>query len=1576
MVILAVLSCVEFFGDDAIPPQMSMPYNMVRVPANGHCFWSCLFLATGASEKQFLGWAQRPRNQQGFTSGNDAKAEEAAEWAAAALKLRILVVTGQANTETITPTQVYGCGEQSVWLLNSFVVDGAKQGAQHFDLITQAGASLLCEDDDAIIDAAADLPPSSDEEQVDSAIPASSVTAKAVPAPSETVQELAQCNLGYGKQRLPPLKILQQKLISREEVYGFEDFWYKKGREKLASEIEHFLEEHKQASPTAEQPAAVVSEATSQQNGQPMPLQLPAAEAVPVTPGLQAGAEQAKHGQAAETNNKDVAEQQDKHGKKEKDQQHKENEKKETQKDKKDEEKKAEKTATAKAAASATAPADSSGVGSADNDKNIIADSNIEQMKKKDKKQEKKEAKKKDKKHKEKEEKKAEKTDQKQKEGKEKKTQRRRHLEEVQERVTVKRQRSDRSLEDVKETHISLDLKAKKLTQDLEAYTAVLGKLTSADRQEKDPSASWSCHFNDLLQQDLTDAPLLFSDSQLPYLDMIVELSKHISCLTKEKNKVEHSAARALKVFNAKCQSHQKTVNRLKRKVEKVFHGNTEETLEKNKRLHTVEKRRRQQYHAFRGHALKKHGNQRKNRKRQYKTIDNGVFTEQLRVPRRVVSIEQKLKVLDRYEEMLATKKSAAEDALEPRPRGAGREAVLAWSKKRKQAKRRMRFDSLKKLREEFPDIVGKAQPSKWKKAAESEAWRELPEFFRARSSATTNSWRRKLGLPLKGRPEGGCVPLQIQRELDTLMMEFSSGLSSVSERKELVTVEHIAETAASLISDWNSSLPDRAAMVQSFNEDLETKYKNGEMHAEAVVEAYHPLPREIAVPSMAWIRQWKASWGWSMLTRGSDDASYLPYNHVDMQMSRQRTLDLIHKKGVHKFLLLNFDQVWRNNWNMAKFKLAFKDRVNIGRKGNKAQIGPREDKKLHHIRGSRQSMTVLTSSWSDGRPGPVAFCVAEGKLRPADIQKWNAEHVGSSLIISSQTPTHFMNAESLIVVLEQLYSPAFEAQRKRYNLSAHDRGALLADAWTGTFSQAAGMNLRRHTWYERHNIEPPVVQPGGWSTHGQPVDSMHAAYRQGIRKKDLASTGHCANLRERARYETLDLKASGQVAASVKPVIDIIKISYDAWRELDRRVFIAAWMITGYFSADHFPQDTSAEQVEHMEHAKTIIDPCVYHPLPYELAHAVVRTVALHGTAFLDAQQEYESCKEADPKEKLAKTKKAKEQLMGLHSADRFSVLNRRTGWVATSEWMTKHMVIVDGKPQPKVNSNTPKSKAWILAVRITIVGGNVELKLQPSEGKSFRRVRCLSLENGLEKAKLHSLAEGYAHVLDAAPIGDAYDAGEDVECVDDAGSIDMEGEEASEDESVLGDEAGLEGQVKTHMENLQMDPAPTTKAGEDTQSKVWAPSSSNMMQPSVIAEAPIDPLVEGPADGEFIDESNMIQMHGHKQPGGSSHSHTPPGFFEREAYADLEKVGLTALPMADGYVLSYHKVTRQWHARDPSGSNYAPTWGLIRSELKALLLALDQLWDWYVETNPDDKVDAEEHLQNIRSYSNSIPF
>lgn len=158
-----------------------------------------------------------------------------------------------------------------------------------------------------------------------------------------------------------------------------------------------------------------------------------------------------------------------------------------------------------------------------------------------------------------------------------------------------------------------------------------------------------------------------------------------------------------------------------------------------------------------------------------------------------MITISQKIKVLDRWEELLKIKQKAREEAREPRPLGGSWQDKREWSKMTREAKQRKRFDILKVCRKEFPDIVQRAQPSKWKAACEREGWRELPEQLRERCTATSNTWRRALALPLKGRSEGGAVPMPIQRELDTLMVEFSSGMSAISERKELVTVEHIA---------------------------------------------------------------------------------------------------------------------------------------------------------------------------------------------------------------------------------------------------------------------------------------------------------------------------------------------------------------------------------------------------------------------------------------------------------------------------------------------------------------------------------------------------------------------------------------------------------------------------------------------------------------------------------------------------------------------------------------------------------------------------------------------------------------
>ena len=82
-------------------------------------------------------------------------------------------------------------------------------------------------------------------------------------------------------------------------------------------------------------------------------------------------------------------------------------------------------------------------------------------------------------------------------------------------------------------------------------------------------------------------------------------------------------------------------------------------------------------------------------------------------------------------------------------------------------------------------------------------------------------------------------------------------------------------------------------------------------------------------------------------------------------------------------------------------------------------------------------------------------------------------------------------------------------------------KGALLCDAWTGTYASSRGEHYRRHMFYTAHNIIPPALMPGGWSSHGQPVDAMHASFRKAVRALDLSSIGCEANLRKRPRSQT-----------------------------------------------------------------------------------------------------------------------------------------------------------------------------------------------------------------------------------------------------------------------------------------------------------------------------------------------------------------------------------------------------------------------------------------------------------------------
>lgn len=183
-------------------------------------------------------------------------------------------------------------------------------------------------------------------------------------------------------------------------------------------------------------------------------------------------------------------------------------------------------------------------------------------------------------------------------------------------------------------------------------------------------------------------------------------------------------------------------------------------------------------------------GSTKKVKKRQ--TIDGGVFSSPLRAPRRLVTIEQKLKVLDLYEELRKEKYKAIEELKEPRPLGKTRADLQVFFEKKKRLRKKANKNLQKLCKEKFPDIVGRSQVCKWRETCRMESWRGLPQIIQARCVATSNSWRQKLGLLKKGPSPGGKIPWAIQKELDVLMIEASSGTSDVSSRKELITVEHI----------------------------------------------------------------------------------------------------------------------------------------------------------------------------------------------------------------------------------------------------------------------------------------------------------------------------------------------------------------------------------------------------------------------------------------------------------------------------------------------------------------------------------------------------------------------------------------------------------------------------------------------------------------------------------------------------------------------------------------------------------------------------------------------------------------
>lgn len=175
------------------------------------------------------------------------------------------------------------------------------------------------------------------------------------------------------------------------------------------------------------------------------------------------------------------------------------------------------------------------------------------------------------------------------------------------------------------------------------------------------------------------------------------------------------------------------------------------------------------------------------------------IFTDPVKC-RRSITLEDKYKVVKYWVELKKQLHDANLAQCEPRnvaqkadSEEGDKSAAPTQKSKSTKAKRAIRKNLQVECAKKFPDIVRKVKVCRWHQRAVLERWDELPQSLRVHYKTPPNIWLSRLGLPKRGRSQGGGVPIQIQQELDRLLVEMALGSSEVSERKEPCSAEQVA---------------------------------------------------------------------------------------------------------------------------------------------------------------------------------------------------------------------------------------------------------------------------------------------------------------------------------------------------------------------------------------------------------------------------------------------------------------------------------------------------------------------------------------------------------------------------------------------------------------------------------------------------------------------------------------------------------------------------------------------------------------------------------------------------------------
>lgn len=864
-----------------------------------------------------------------------------------------------------------------------------------------------------------------------------------------------------------------------------------------------------------------------------------------------------------------------------------------------------------------------------------------------------------------------------------------------------------------------------------------------------------------------------------------------------------------------------------------------------------------------------------------------------------------------------------------------------------------------------FQNVIGKIKVCQLQKACRIQKWESLTEKQQKSLYHLPDSLKVSLGLShlVKGWKsldpasfqklsddnmaiKRWSVPGPVLKELNEAMTEFAEGKSLVCQRRDIVFARHCVVTVRRIARHYNKGLDDAIRRTDEFNTQTTQEMVAAGVSAKDIDKVL--IPRPLPCPenlSVRWCRRFLRAYNWRKVSRNTA-GNYLEWSDPRLMAARNGVHDKIKEHGVHRYLVLNIDQVWRQALRFSK-TLFIKGKQ---RKKQQNHLIARSD----FFPGSRLSITCLTSTWSDGSCGPLGLCIPEScGMQQEAIERFNLDHQGIAYIFSSGSHTHFMNGESFVDLLHGLLGHAFHLQRKRYGLSTHDKGLILADAWAGFHGK--GTEASREAWSQQHAVFMPELQAGGFSANAQPVDQVHHLLRARLDYVDSDIVGCEADLSKRERYERMPIKANGQPERPKAFDETLPTRTLRAWLSVPNKAFIAAWISTGYFTAEHFPESDMSR-----EDAMRVLDPtgmlvtmgirseqAAQPPLDPKRWYWAVKMgeeVALLPN-IVALQVEKHITEHRRQRRILAEKKPAKweEKLASINGKILSFVYNKKTCAMATSRFVKSKTAVIDGQTQ--VIGNTKAYEVINIKFELDIPGAPAGLGKYFLESQSFERKQLCCVSTSKQ------CGSGWDMLKEMYGGEDESDA----ECPQEEDEVEEEGENEEEEE-----ENGMiapDGVIPMHHEDGAMDDGHFSCCSSDGLQDM---EDEDAGDPTVVEEAHASG-VDGPPDpGLAASASNGGRIKAY---------HTSPEWVELKDIEQTEGIHLLRIPPIIGCGVNRHPSNNYWSCRFPGHPAKTASWSNGNASPKAcLVLCLRHVIKLYLSSGPSDQDSYQKQLADLQ--------